>query len=55
MADDLRAKLEALKTFFDETSRNLDQLSKEQRELLVSALKRIEDERIQEIRKTLQS
>lgn len=55
MADDLRAKLEELRAFFDETSRNLDQLSKEQRELLASVLKRIEEERTQEIRKTIQS
>lgn len=53
MADDLRVKLEELQKFFADVKGDLDRLSKEQQELLRSALQRIEAEQIAAIRTSM--
>lgn len=53
MAADLKAKLAEFQTFFDATSRDLDRLSEEQRTLLAEILRRIEEEQISAIRKSI--
>ena len=50
---DLKAKLAEFQTFFEATSRDLDRLNQEQRDLLADILRRIEEEQISEIRKSL--
>lgn len=52
--DDLRAKLEEFQTFFETVKGDLDQLSKEQQEVLRGALHRIDEQQIAQIRASLE-
>ena len=53
MVEDLIVKLEEFQTFFARVKADLDGLSKEQQELLHTALQRIEAEQIAAIRASL--
>lgn len=53
MADDLRAQLEEFQHFFETVKGDLDQLSKEQQEVLRGALRRIDEQQIAQIRASL--
>ena len=50
---DLKAKLVEFQAFFEATSRDLDRLNQEQRDLVAEILRRIEEEQISIIRKSL--